>query len=281
MTSRSGGYESLPAESQDGASNNSSAEEQARAGRNGRPTASTVAAEGSPLVGAEAGEGRTRSGGSMDDATAAVAPPVKGESNSRSETAKAGEQLPDKKDPTGGLPTAEGVFVGDPVSQSTAAFHTGGGGGGYGRTPTRATVITSAPPAYSNNVAAAVAAANAAGGDGRGIAIPYQGGGGGPGQHTVIVMNAPAGHQFGQWGRLPQPFVCRACGHSGMTVAVTVRAQEILIVKVGQRNRCRESESEATIIPPLPGCLPVYNLSMYKCRPSENSRIRVITQTRP
>ncbi|CAM9410346.1 unnamed protein product [Scytosiphon promiscuus] len=223
MSSRSGGYESLPAESQDGASNSNSAEEQRRAGRDSRPTASAQPAEGSPLVGAGVGEGRPRSGGSMDEAAAAAAPsPVKGGSKLSSETAKAGEKPSDKKDPTGGLPTAEGVFVGDPVSQSAAAFHTGGGGGGgYNRTPTRATVITSAPPAYSNDVAAAVAAANVAGGDGRGIAIPYQGGGGGAGQHTVIVMNAPAGHQFGEWGRLPQPFVCRACGYSGMSVAMT------------------------------------------------------------
>lgn len=158
----------------------------------------------------------------MDETAAPAASPVKGASKSIPEAARAAAQSSDKKDPTGGLPTAEGVFVGDPVSQSAAAFHTGGGSGGYN--PTRATVITSAPPpAYSNDVAAAIAAANAAGGDGRGIAIPYQGGGAGAGQHTVIVMNAPAGHQFGQWGRLPQAFVCRACGYSGMTIATTVR----------------------------------------------------------
>lgn len=110
----------------------------------------------------------------------------------------------------GGLPVAEGVFVGDPVTQSA-----------YGASAApQATVITSAPPpAYQTHVVAASAAAAAAGGDGRGIAIPHQE----SGQHTVIVMNGPPGHQFGEWGREPQSFVCRACGFAGLTATMTVR----------------------------------------------------------
>lgn len=118
----------------------------------------------------------------------------------------------------GGLPVAEGVFVGDPVTQSSYGL-AGGGGGAYNASAAQATVITSAPPAYQNHVAAAAAAAAATGGDGRGIAIPHQG----SGQHTVIVMNGAQGQQFGEWGREPQPFVCRACGFSGLTATMTVR----------------------------------------------------------
>lgn len=140
-----------------------------------------------------------------------------------------------KTDPTGGLPTAEGVFVGDPVSQSTA-YPTAAVSGNYdhhrhtaGTSPAaHATVITSAPqPTYSNHVATGIAAAAAMGGSGTAIAIPQGGaGGGGSGQHTVIVMNNAPGHQFGEWGRQPQLFVCRACGYSGLSAAVTVRERE-------------------------------------------------------
>lgn len=118
----------------------------------------------------------------------------------------------------GGLPVAKGVFVGDPVTQSSYG-PSGGGGGAYNPSATQATVITSAPPGYQNHVVAAAAVAAAASGDGRGIAIPHQG----SGQHTVIVMNGPPGNQFGEWGRAPQPFVCRACGFSGSTATMTVR----------------------------------------------------------
>lgn len=134
-------------------------------------------------------------------------------------------------DPTGGLPTAEGVFVGDPVSQSTA-YPTATVSGNYDHhhaaSAAHANVITSAPaPTYSNHVATAAAAAM--GGAGTGIAIPQGGAGGvgGMGQHTVIVMNAPPGHQFGEWGRQPQPFVCRACGYAGLSAAVTVRERRV------------------------------------------------------
>lgn len=138
----------------------------------------------------------------------------------------------DKKiDPTGGLPTAEGVFVGDPVSQSTA-YPTAAVSGNYNHNAAgaaHATVITSAPPpTYSNHVATGIAAASAIGGAaGRGIAIPQGGAGsGGAGQHTLIVVNAPLGHQFGQWGRHPEPFVCRACGFSGLSAATSVRESD-------------------------------------------------------
>ncbi|CAM9915783.1 unnamed protein product [Ectocarpus fasciculatus] len=119
----------------------------------------------------------------------------------------------EKKDPAassadggggGELPTAQGIFVGDPVSQS---------GYSHAPPPARATVITSAPASYEHVAAAAVAA-----GGGRGIAVPSGGGG----QHTVIVMNAPpAGHHFGEWGRQPQAFVCRACGFTGLSLTAT------------------------------------------------------------
>eukprot|EP00752_Nemacystus_decipiens_P001550 g1518.t1 len=202
MASRKG-YTSLPADSETG--NAALDAEQSGGGAAAVRGRTTGADESSVGARGDASSGKDSTSGST---TTKESPGAE----------KAGESA--EKDLTGGLPVAEGVFVGDPVTQSTYGASGGGGGGGgiYNPSAPQATVITSAPPGYQNHVVAASAAAAAAGGgDGRGIAMPHQG----TGQHTVIVMNGPPGHQFGEWGREPQLFVCRACGFSGLTATMT------------------------------------------------------------
>lgn len=108
-------------------------------------------------------------------------------------------------DLTSGLPTAEGVFVGAPVDQSSL-YHSGGGGSHH-----QATVITSGPPAYRNSHGAAGSAAT--------VATSTAGVANNNPSHTVIMVNNPG---YGEWGRVPQPFACRACGFSGYSHAVQV-----------------------------------------------------------
>ncbi|CAM9675973.1 unnamed protein product [Ectocarpus sp. 13 AM-2016] len=196
MASRSG-YKSLP---------DSAAEEDARTADAEQPQQVTAAGarrsaapgkgEDPPEVGGKGSEGSSSGGGGgSSKATTTTAELEKKDSAASSADGGGGE-----------LPTAQGIFVGDPVSQSTP-YHAA--------PPARATVITSAPASYEHVAAAAAAAAA---GDGRGIAVPSGGGG----QHTVIVMNAPPpGHQFGEWGRQPQAFVCRACGFTGLSLTMT------------------------------------------------------------
>lgn len=108
-------------------------------------------------------------------------------------------------DLTGGLPTAEGVFVGSPIDQSSLYQP------GAGMLQHQATVVTSAPPAYGSSRGAAGASAVVTSTDGR----PNS-------SHTVILVNNPG---YGEWGRAPQPFACRACGFSGYSNAVQVSSR--------------------------------------------------------
>ncbi|CAN0044963.1 unnamed protein product [Ascophyllum nodosum] len=103
----------------------------------------------------------------------------------------------------GGLPTAEGVFVGDPVAQSLY--------------PNPAPVITPVSHQYNLNSQAS---------QGRppsGVSITTGGhhvvtSAAGGMHHTVFLVD-PRG--FYAWGRVPQAFVCNSCGFSGMTSAFT------------------------------------------------------------
>lgn len=199
MASRSG-YKSLP---------DSAAEEDARTADAEQPQQVAAAGARRPAAPGK-GEDPPEGGGKGSGGSASGG----GGSKATTTTAELEKKDPAASSADGGgreLPTAQGIFVGDPVSQSTPYHAT---------PPARATVITSAPASYEHVAAAAGAAA----GDGRGIAVPSGGGG----QHTVIVMNAPPpGHQFGEWGRQPQAFVCRACGFTGLSLTMTVRGSHV------------------------------------------------------
>ncbi|CAM9830490.1 unnamed protein product [Ectocarpus sp. 12 AP-2014] len=194
MASRSG-YKSLPDSAAEEDARTADAEQPQQVAAPGAPrSAAPGKGEDPPEVGGKGSGGSSSGGGGSSKATTTTAELEKKDPAASSADGGGGE-----------LPTAQGIFVGDPVSQSTP-YHAA--------PPARATVITSAPASYEHVAAAAAAAA----GDGRGIAVP----GGGSGQHTVIVMNAPPpGHQFGEWGRQPQAFVCRACGFTGLSLTMT------------------------------------------------------------
>eukprot|EP00903_Cladosiphon_okamuranus_P016545 g15263.t1 len=200
MASRKG-YKSLPADSSAVSEGPPTPDaEQPAAEAAGGPAAAAVGGSMS-AAGAERGSFGEREGPAPGrDATSGG-----GSRKEASGAGTAGESDGKDANPTGGLPVTEGVFVGDPITQSSYGTLSGGGGA-YSPSAPQATIVT-----------APAAAAATAGGDGRGIAMPHQG----TGQHTVIVMNAPPGHQFGEWGRDPQPFVCRACGFSGFTATMT------------------------------------------------------------
>ncbi|CAB1118725.1 unnamed protein product [Ectocarpus sp. CCAP 1310/34] len=201
MASRSG-YKSLPDSAAEEDARTADAEQQVAAAGAPRPAAPGKG-EDPPVVGGKGSGGSSSSGGGSSKATTTTAGREKKDPAASSADGGGGE-----------LPTAQGIFVGDPVSQSTP-YHAA--------PPAHATVITSAPASYDHVAAAAAAAA----GDGRGIAVPSGGGG----QHTVIVMNAPPpGHQFGEWGRQPQAFVCRACGFTGLSLTMTDPCSNIPIL---------------------------------------------------
>lgn len=117
-------------------------------------------------------------------------------------------------DLTGGLPTAQGMVVGSPVSQHTPFPLTPMTAGGIAGGQQRATVVTAAPLESYNRVVSGVDARSGyqVRSTGRGAEIA--------GQPTVIVVNSPAPHE---WGRGPQPFMCGACGFSGYSNAMLVR----------------------------------------------------------
>ncbi|CAM9571960.1 unnamed protein product [Ectocarpus sp. 6 AP-2014] len=194
MASRSG-YKSLPDSAAEEDAQTADAEQpQQVAAAGARRPAAPGEGKDPPEVGGRGSVGSASGGGGGSKATTTTAELEKKDPAASSAGGGGGE-----------LPTAQGIFVGDPVSQSTP-YHAA--------PPARATVITSAPTSYEHVAAAATAVAA----DGRGIAVPSGGGG----QHTVIVMNAPPpGHQFGEWGRQPQAFVCRACGFTGLSLTMT------------------------------------------------------------
>ena len=133
-------------------------------------------------------------------------------------------------DPTDGLPTAEGVFVGAPITQSSCSHApTVSGAWPSGVHSNSNAAVVAAPPSYN----AHVGAASSQGGGGAVVVVPggqQMGGvGAGPGgeHRTVFLVNNPRFME--QWGRQPQPFTCQSCGFTGFSSTTSVRSFDIYL----------------------------------------------------
>lgn len=152
----------------------------------------------------------------LNEASAAAAAAAAG-----TEKADASSKSNPVIDPTGGLPTAEGVFVGSPIAQTSYSQAPTVSGAWASGTQSNAGIVAG-PPSYNAHVTAA-----AGGGAGGGAVVVMPGGaqigglGRGPGgeNRTVILVNSP---RFFEWGRQPQPFTCQSCSFSGFSSTTSV-----------------------------------------------------------
>lgn len=137
-------------------------------------------------------------------------------------------------DPTDGLPTAEGVFVGAPVTQSSYSdAATVSGAWPSGADSNTSAAVVAAPPSYNAHVTAASSQSRGGARGGAVVVVPggqQMGGvGAGPGgeHRTVILVNNPRFME--QWGRHPQPFTCQSCGFTGFSSTTSVRSIDIYL----------------------------------------------------
>lgn len=133
-------------------------------------------------------------------------------------------------DPTDGLPTAEGIFVGAPtVAQSSYHASTVSWPSGAHSDSSSAATVAAAPPSYNAHVAATVSQGGRGPRGGAVVVVPggQVGGGVGPGgdHRTVILVNNPRFME--QWGRQPQPFTCQSCAFTGFSSTTSVRSVDI------------------------------------------------------